>query len=97
MGVERYRVMVSAVVEVDDPDALLSLARQRFASGAPSEDVDLFLPDSAAALEHVLDPAALTTTSRAWPSCAARWLLRHCNPRTSSGRDVGSAVISRPV
>ena len=52
--------MVSAVVEVEDPDALLSDARQRFVSGAPPDDVDMFLPDSAAALEHVLDPAALT-------------------------------------
>jgi hypothetical protein len=60
MGVERYRVMVSAVVEVEDPDALLSLARQRYVGGAPPDDVDMFLPGCAAALEHVLDPAALT-------------------------------------
>ena len=60
MGVQRYRVTVSAVFEVEDPDALLSLARQQFVDGAPSDHVDMFLPDSAAALEHVLDPAALT-------------------------------------
>lgn len=60
MGVERYRVVISAIIEVEDPDALLSLARQQFVYGAPPDDVDMFLPDSAAALEQVLDPAALT-------------------------------------
>jgi hypothetical protein len=60
MAVERYRVHLDLVLEVEDPDALLALARARFPEGFPAGDMDLFLPDAAAALERLIDSEAVT-------------------------------------
>jgi hypothetical protein len=60
MAVERYRVNVTAVIEVEDPDALLALAHARLGDGVPPSDLHMFLSDTASALGHVIDPEALT-------------------------------------
>jgi len=60
MAVERYRVNLSVVVEIEDPEAVLALARARFGQDIPASDVDMFLPDAAAALERLIDPESVT-------------------------------------
>lgn len=60
MVVERYRVKLSVVVEVEDPEALVALARSRVGDGAPVSIVDVLVPDTASALEQVIDAESLT-------------------------------------
>jgi hypothetical protein len=60
MAVERSRVNVSAVVEVEDPAALMALARASLGDGVPPSELHMFLSDTASALGHVIDPESVT-------------------------------------
>lgn len=60
MAVERYLVNLSVVVEVEEPGALIAMARYRFVEGAPPSIVDMFVPDAAGALEQLVDPESVT-------------------------------------
>ena len=55
MAVERYRVNLSVVVEVENPEALVALARSRAGNGAPASIVDMLVPGTASALEQVIN------------------------------------------